>query len=141
MYKNILVPLDASDVDRVALAHVRKLAKLCGAELILMHVVDGWAGQHFGEQAVCPEATEDQRYLNERQEELAAEGFAVTTHLAYGDPAKKIIKYAAKCGCDLIVMSTHGHRWLGDMVLGKTAVKVQHQIDVPVLLLRARGSN
>ena len=140
MYAKILVPLDASDVDRVSLAHVKKLAQLCGSQLVLMHVVDGWAGRQFGEQAVCPEATDDQKYLAKMQSELAAEGFTVTTHLAFGEPPTEIVKYAETCGCDLIVMSTHGHRWLGDLVLGNTAIKVQHRVEVPVLLLRAKGA-
>jgi len=38
----------------------------------------------------------------------------------------------------LVAMSTHGHRLMADLVLGTTASRVQHSIDVPVLLLRAK---
>ena len=138
MYKMILVPLDASDVDRAVLAHVKILATLCGARVVLMHVVDGWAGRQFGDEAVSPEVTDDQRYLDRVKTDLASEGLQVTTHLAYGDPAKEIIKYSSECCCDLIAMSTHGHKWLGDLVLGATATAVQHRVSVPVLLVRAK---
>jgi nucleotide-binding universal stress UspA family protein len=138
MYTKILVPLDASEVDRAVLAHIKSLARLCGAQVILMHVVDGWAGRQFGREAVSPEVAADQKYLDQVKSELAAEGLAVSAHLAYGDPAKEIIRFSAECGCDLIAMSTHGHRWLGDLILGKTATTVQHRVCVPVLLIRAR---
>jgi nucleotide-binding universal stress UspA family protein len=141
MYKRILVPLDASDVDRAVLAHIKSLATLCHAQVILMHVVDGWAGRQFGAQAVSPEVTEDQKYLDRVQAELSAVGLQVDTYLAFGEPAKEIIRYAAECGCDLIAMSTHGHRWLGDLVFGKTATTVQHRVCVPVLLVRAKPAD
>ena len=41
-------------------------------------------------------------------------------------------------GCDLIAMSTHGHKFLADLFLGQTAHHVQHNVEVPVLLLRAK---
>jgi nucleotide-binding universal stress UspA family protein len=58
--------------------------------------------------------------------------------LAYGDPAKEIIRWVQQKGCDLVAMSTHGHRFLADIFLGNTASQVQHSISVPVLLLRAK---
>ena len=58
--------------------------------------------------------------------------------LAYGDPANEIIKWVREKGCDLVAMSTHGHRFLADVFLGTTASRVQHSISAPVLLLRAK---
>ncbi len=138
MYQKILVPLDASDVDHAVLQHVQKLAALCGSSIILMHVVDGWAGRQFGAEAVTPEVQADLDYLHQTRAHLLAAGLTVDTHLAYGEPGKEIIKFAATCGCDLIAMSTHGHKWLGDLVLGSTASQVQHNVNVPVLLIRSK---
>ena len=69
---------------------------------------------------------------------LAAEGFAVESDLAFGEPATQIVGWVEQKGCDLIAMSTHGHRLLGDLLLGTTASRVQHMVDVPVLMLRAK---
>ena len=69
---------------------------------------------------------------------MAGEGFAVESHLAFGDPVTEIVRWVSEEGCDLIAMSTHGHRLLADILLGTTASRVQHQVDVPVLMLRAK---
>jgi nucleotide-binding universal stress UspA family protein len=58
--------------------------------------------------------------------------------MAYGETANEIIKWVKEKGCDLVAMSTHGHRFIADFFLGTTATRVQHNISVPVLLLRAK---
>ncbi len=107
------------------------------SRLDLLHVADGWASRTHGQDAISPEIDEDTAYLAKVRAELAAEGFEVDSRLAYGDPATEIVRWVKEEGCDLIAMSTHGHRLLSDLVLGTTANKVQHRVDVPVLLLRA----
>lgn len=139
MYDTILITLDATDVDKAILAHIRPLAKLMHSKLVLLHVADGWAARLHGPDAVSPEIVHDEAYLERVQTELAGEGFPVESHLAYGDPAKEIVRWVREKGCDLIAMSTHGHRFLADLVLGSTANKVRHQVNVPVLLLKADG--
>ena len=64
--------------------------------------------------------------------------FEAAPELAYGQPAKEIVNWVNQKGCDLVAMSTHGHHGLADFVLGDTAFDVQHNVSVPVLLLRAR---
>ncbi len=139
MYNTILITLDATDVDKAILAHIRPLAKIMHSKLVLLHVADGWAARLYGPDAVGPEITHDKTYLQRVHAELAAEGFNVESHLAFGDPAKEIIRWVQEKGCDLIAMSTHGHGLLADIVLGSTATKVRHQVNVPVLLLKADG--
>ena len=71
--------------------------------------------------------------------EFEAGGVPADAQLAYGmPPAKQIIKRVQENGCDLVAMSTHGHRLLGDLILGVTASEVQHSLNVPVLPLRAK---
>ena len=60
------------------------------------------------------------------------------TRLAMGDPANELIKASQELGVDLIAMSTHGHRFVKDIILGATVDKVRHLVKVPVLLLRAQ---
>ena len=58
-------------------------------------------------------------------------------HLALGDPPTEIIKTAQREQCDLIAMTTHGHRLIGDLIFGSTIHQVRHKASVPVLLVRA----
>jgi len=104
----------------------------------LLHVADGWAARTYGADAVSPEIREDTAYLATVRAEFQAAGIPTESELAYGDPAKEIIRWVREKGCDLVAMSTHGHRFLADIFLGTTATRVQHSISVPVLLLRAK---
>ena len=138
MYKDILVTLDATKADRTILDHIRGLAKLCGSKVTLLHVADGWAARTYGADAVSDEIKEDRAYLGQVKAELQAQGIPTDAELAYGDPSTEIVKWVRERGCDLIAMSTHGHRFLGDLLWGTAANAVRHQVDVPVLLLRAK---
>ncbi len=140
MYHTILIPLENSPADQTILDHVRALAKLTGSGLILIHVADGWAARNFDQLnlAESEEIREDRAYLERRAAELRAEGFSVSSVLAMGQPSDEIIKFVQATPVDLIAMSTHGHRFVSDIIHGSTADKVRHIVDVPVLLLKAR---
>jgi nucleotide-binding universal stress UspA family protein len=138
MYATILVTLDGTPTDRAIIDHVKQLAKLAHSRLVLLHVADGWAARTYGSDAVSREISEDTAYLQKIRGELVSEGISTEAELAYGEPSSEIIKWVEQKGCDLVAMSTHGHRFLADMFLGTTASKVQHSVSVPVLLLRAR---
>jgi nucleotide-binding universal stress UspA family protein len=138
MYEKILVTLDGTSSDRAIIEHVKQLAKLADSHLVLLHVADGWAARTYGKDAVSPEIAEDTAYLQKIQAEFQAVGIPAQVELAYGEPAKEILKWIESKGCDLVAMSTHGHRFLADILLGATASRVQHRINVPVLLLRAK---
>ncbi|HLX72203.1 MAG TPA: universal stress protein [Verrucomicrobiae bacterium] len=138
MYKTILLTLDGTPTDRAIIEHVKPLAKLAASRVVLLHVADGWAARTYGNDAVSREINEDTAYLEKIRAEFRSEGINADADLAFGDPATEIVKWVGKKGCDLVAMSTHGHRFLGDLFFGTTASKVQHNISVPVLLLRAK---
>ena len=138
MYQTILVTLDATDADRTILEHVRPLAKMFHSKVVLLHVADGWTAHTYGPLGVSKEISEDEEYLAKVKRELEAEGIPADTELAYGNPATEIVRWVREKHCDLIAMSTHGHGLLKDILLGTTAIKVQHQVTVPVLLLRVK---
>jgi nucleotide-binding universal stress UspA family protein len=140
MYTRILVAVEHSAADRTILEHVSELARLTGAALLLVHVADGWAARNFDQLKLreSEEMKADRAYLERTADALRARGFTVETHLAMGDPATELIKVAEGRGVDLIAMSTHGHRFLSDLLHGATADRVRHLVKVPVLLLRAQ---
>ena len=140
MYRRILIALENSAADRTILKHVSQLARLTGAELLLVHVADGWVARNFDQLRLreSEEMRVDRLYLEQVRTDLAGQGFTVQAELAMGDPATELIRMAETKGVDLIAMSTHGHRFLADVLHGTTADRVRHLVRVPVLLLRAQ---
>jgi nucleotide-binding universal stress UspA family protein len=138
VYKTILVTLEGTPTDQAIIEHVKWLAKLAQSRVVLLHVADGWAARTYGPDAVSPEIGEDTAYLAKVRADFVAAGIEAETELAYGDPASEIVKWVEQKGCNLVAMSTHGHRFLADLFFGTTASRVQHSIRVPVLLLRAK---
>jgi nucleotide-binding universal stress UspA family protein len=140
MYHHILIPLENSPADETILTHIRSLARMTGAKLLLVHVADGWVARNFDQLqlAESQEMKEDRAYLEKRVRDLTEEGFSCSAVLALGEPSDEIIKIAREKDIDLIAMTTHGHRFISDILYGATADKVRHQVDVPVLLVRAK---
>jgi nucleotide-binding universal stress UspA family protein len=139
MYKKILVALENSSADKSLLPHVTELARQFHAELLLVHVADGWVARNFEalKLAESDEMKHDRVYLEKTASELRAAGLEVSAHLALGDPSTEILNTASRERCDLIAMTTHGHRLIGDLIFGSTIHEVRHKAEVPVLLVRA----
>jgi nucleotide-binding universal stress UspA family protein len=139
VYSRILVTLEHSAADESILAHVRRLAKLCGASVVLLHVADGWAARYAKALTLreSEEIRDDRAYIERRRAELEADGVTVDAVLASGDPCEEIVAAAEREGADLIAMATHGHRLLNDLVRGSVATEVRHHTLVPVLMVRA----
>jgi nucleotide-binding universal stress UspA family protein len=143
VYTRILVPLENSPYDDAILAHVRRLARLCDATILLIHVADGWAARNMAQLELreSEELRADRDYLNRLTTMLEKEGFGVDSILAAGDPAPEIVEVAEREHCDLIAMSTHGHRFVKDLLYGSVAESVRHRCTIPVLLVRGSGDS
>jgi nucleotide-binding universal stress UspA family protein len=139
MYKKILVALENSRADDSLLPHVSQLAALLGSELLLIHVADGWVARNY-EQLRLAESEEmiaDRQYLQDQADRLRQEGLRASIHLALGNPPTEILKTSEQEHCDLIAMTTHGHRLFGDLIHGSTITAVRHKSHIPLLLVRA----
>lgn len=139
MYHKILVALENTSADEALIPHVSQLAKTLGSALLLVHVADGWVARNY-EQLKLQESEEmksDRAYLQSVEARLRQEGLRVSSHLALGDPPDEILKTAEKEGCDLIAMTSHGHRLIGDLLYGSVIREVRHRTSIPVLLVRA----
>ncbi len=139
MYTRILVPLENASSDETILAHVLVLAQELHSAIILLHVADGWAARNMGGLGLreSEEMQKDRAYLKAVCNRLEAAGIDVDAVLAAGDPAKEIAAAAERERCDLIAMSTHGHRLFGDLVRGSTATALRHATKIPILMVRA----
>ena len=139
MFKKILVALDHSNADAALLPRVKELARLTRAGVLLIHVSTGWAAQWQSDLNLSDsrEMQEDREYLERMRAELEREGFEVEALHALGKPSEEILKAARAKNCDLIAMTTHGHRFLYDIFIGSTIDKVRHGAEVPILVVRA----
>ncbi|MGK2961795.1 MAG: universal stress protein [Gemmatimonadaceae bacterium] len=138
MYSRILVPLENSPYDDAIVDHVKALAQLCGSSILLMHVADGWAARNIRQLDLreSEEMKKDRAYIEGVATALEGEGITAEALLASGDPASEILEAADREDCDLIAMSTHGHRFVNDLLRGSVASSVRHESRVPVLLVR-----
>jgi nucleotide-binding universal stress UspA family protein len=140
MYRKILVALDNTATDIAVVEHIVELARLCHSELLLVHVADGFAARHYHQlnMAESEEMRDDRAYLDRVAVQMRGSGLTVNTHLAMGDPSTELLKMLAAEECDLIALTTHGHKLLGDIVHGSTIDKVRHNTSVPLLVVRAK---
>ena len=139
MYHRILVPVENSSYDERILDHVQQLARYCGASIVLIHVADGWAArniQHLNLRE-SEEMRGDRDYIEQLAAKLTSGGLAAEAVLATGDPSAEIAAAAERENCDLIAMTTHGHRFISDLVHGSTISEVRHKATIPILLVRA----
>ncbi|MGA0610786.1 universal stress protein [Caldimonas sp. KR1-144] len=150
MYQRILVPVDGSPTSNAGLAEAIKLAKLTGAQLRLLHVVDElpFALGAEGGNAVAAEVLAlgrkaGERILQDARTQVRDAGVAVDTVLsdAIGGRVSEFVAEQARLwDADLIVVGTHGRRGVGRWVLGSDAELILRMAPVAVLMVRAGGA-
>ncbi|MFB3920255.1 MAG: universal stress protein [Terriglobia bacterium] len=140
MFKKILVALDRTKADQAILPQVKELARLMQADILLFHVSHGWVArwQRDLNLSDSPEIVEAREYLDHVEKELSSEGFRVSALHSTGEPADEILKTARAEHCDLIAMTTHGHRLLSDLIYGTTITKVRHEAEIPIFLVKVQ---
>lgn len=148
MYKKILVPVDGSATSQRGLQEAIKLAKLTGARLRLMHVVDSISFVTGMEAATMVTGEMMQlvreggaQVLKKAQVQVDKAGVRVDSVLCdslAGRVCDHVIEQATAWGAGLIVLGTHGRRGFGRMLLGSDAEMVVRLATVPVLLVRAK---
>ncbi|MDB6168685.1 MAG: UspA domain protein [Verrucomicrobia bacterium] len=139
MYRKILVALENGKADDTLVPHIAELARRLGSELLLVHVADGFAARNFDQLklAESAEMKADRAYLDGVAERLRGGGATVAAELLLGNPPTEILKTAEARDCDLIAMTSHGHKLIGDFFLGSTIEKVRHNTQIPILVVRS----
>ena len=142
MYDDILVPTDGSAGISHVVDHAARLARHHEATLHGLYVVDtaslsdlplesSWDGVS---QALREEGDTALRSVRQQAGDLPVE-----TELVEGSPVDDIVGYARDCGCDLVVMGTHGRAGVDRLLLGSVAERVVRRSPVPVLTVRVSG--
>jgi manganese transport protein len=140
-YQRIGVALDAQSGDVAMLGEAIAMAQSHGAELVLIHVVDGVGGTWYGNQTGDSESRDDEIYLGNLVDQLRDKSKklglpAIDSVLGYGDAATEIAKIAKQKRLDLMVLGGHGHRGLSDIWHGETIARVRHYLDIPIVAAR-----
>jgi manganese transport protein len=135
--KHIAAALGRDESDTSIVSKALSLAKAEKAMLLtLIHVVDSAMAHVYSDDGYDEHTRDDESYLLEIAEEIRSTGVAVEIALAYGDPSKELVAFATSHKVDLLVMGSHGHRLLGDLLWGQTVDPVRHRVDIPVLVVR-----
>jgi manganese transport protein len=136
-YHRILVPLDHSHLDRLAVSHAAAMARLHGAKLYLLHVEEDVTSQVYGREASTAEVEAGEQYLDRIAQSLRDQGVTVETAITHSSsPKKEIVRYAREVRPDLVIMGAHGHGGLKDLIFGTTINPVRHNLEVPMLIVR-----
>jgi len=137
VYDRILVPLDHTRLDLLAVSHAAAMAKLYGAKLYLLHVEEGVTSQIYGGDASTAEVEAGQAYLDRVAQSLQDQGIAVETKILHStSPGREIVRFAREIQPDLLIMGAHGHGGLKDLIFGTTISPVRHNLDIPMLIVR-----
>lgn len=146
MYSKILVPLDRSEAAHHALDHAAVLARMSGAIIVLLHVIEeskhasGFEPPKVYIEEVRPGfLAAGQALLDQAAQRLRHDGIAVETVLleSKGERASTLIVQQADASrCDLVVLGTHGRRGIDRVMMGSDAEQVARLAAVPVMLVR-----
>jgi nucleotide-binding universal stress UspA family protein len=146
-WKLILVPHDFSSSANHAVALARDEAKLRGAKIVLLHVID--IPSHYGPDAVVipPEtgapisikdyaAKSAQTHVDDLAARIAKDGVTATAEVRFGSAVAEILRAAEELKVDAIFMGTHGHGGVRHLIAGSVAERIVRAAKVPVMTVR-----
>jgi manganese transport protein len=137
IYQRILVPLDHTDLDRLAVNHAAAMARSHGAKIFLLHVEEGVTSLVYGPDASTAEVELGEAYLEKIARSFREQGIPVETAICHSSsPKREIVRYAHEIHPDLVIMGAHGHGGLKDLIFGNTINPVRHNLDIPMLIVR-----
>ncbi len=138
-YRRIGVAVEFGKGDSPVLAQAAAVARVHGAPLLLIHVVEGPGADYYGSATDDQESRADRRRLGELVEHLRKQGLEAEGELGYGEPASELVRLARERQLDFLVLGTHGHRFFADLALGHTVSPVLHRLQIPILVVPSVG--
>lgn len=134
-YHHIAITIDFSKNDtdciRNAIMQGGKRAKYT-----LIHIVETAGARYYGTEVMDHETQSDVDNLDSYVNALVKLGYKAKAHIGYGSAASSIAKIVNSDGIDFIVMGSHGHKALKDLIFGTTVNSVRHMVNVPVLVVK-----
>ncbi len=134
VYKNIGVALDFSRDDKKLIAHALGQGN-ASSSYFLIHVVESAATRIMGDTVDDMETRNDQERLAHYASELSSKNISSSACLGYNDRVSEIVRIVEENKIDLLVIGSHGHKGLKDIVYGQTVSSVRHNLKIPVLVI------
>ncbi|MFV2007585.1 MAG: universal stress protein, partial [Longimicrobiales bacterium] len=135
-YRHIGVAVEHREGDADVISSALALVAAHKARMTLLHVTETPGTMVYGAEEASLHGREDQAYLEELAREVEERDVSVETSLRYGTPVEEIVKAVDEDGYDLLILGSHGHRGLGDIVFGQTVSSVRHSVEIPVMVVR-----
>jgi manganese transport protein len=139
-FRNVALALEHGPADADVVRSALAVCAAREAKLVLLHVADGAVSQVYGEQSSDRHTAGDELYLERIESALREKGFSVASMLLHGpDRAERLARYLAGNPVDLLVVGSHRHGAIMDLLVGETVDKVRHRVEIPMLVARPRG--
>ena len=135
-YNCIGIALDFSGTDRQMIEQATSLGGK-SVRYVLIHIVETAGARLLGKDIQDKETQEDERILESYAEQMSKMGFETIVVLEFGSPVVKITEQVKKSNCDLLIMGSHGHKGIKDIIFGSTADEVRHKVSIPVMIVKA----
>lgn len=142
-YQRIGVAVEFAGGDEAVLIQAAALARTHGADLVIVHVVEGLGAALLGAVTDDQESRSDRAHMVELEQHLRKDGLRAQGFLGFGNPAEELMRLAQEQKLDLLVLGTHGHGFLADLALGQTVSPILHRLTIPILVVpsgRGAGS-
>jgi manganese transport protein len=140
-YQQIGVGVEFEGADDAVLSQAIALARVHDARLVPIHVVEGLGAAFLGHETDAYESRSDRDRMEQLVERLTGDGLRAEGVLGYGDPPAELVRIVQDQQLDLLILGTHGHRFLADLALGQTVSPVLHRLRIPVLVVPSRTSD
>jgi manganese transport protein len=137
-YQRIGVAVELEGRDDAVLTQAAALARIHQAKLLAIHVVEGFGAAFHGAATDDEESRSDRHRITELAEHLRHDGLDAQGVLGFGKPADELVRLVHEQQIDLLVVGSHGHRFLADLALGQTVTPVLHRLSIPVLVVPGR---
>ncbi len=134
-YRKIVISLDFSSIDQEVLRHGLALGSP-QTEYLLVHIVESIPAHYHGLDSGDYESVKDKEVLEKYAMRISRFGYTVHTKIGYGNPKNAIPELANDFDADVLVLGSHGHKFLMDIVLGTTINSVRHKLQIPVFVVK-----
>jgi manganese transport protein len=138
--KNIGVAIENGPGDNDIISMALSIAKPDNAKLTLVHIMESPGALVYGDLSETQHSLQDEAYIEELVREIEKPNLPVDYCLRNGKPVQSIIAIAKEYGFDMLVMGTHGHTGINDIIFGQTVNGVRHALDIPILTVRVKDT-
>lgn len=134
-YKRVAIALDFSGHDEKLLSESLRLIDKTETKVDLLHVVESPVGRTLGAEGEDLETLTDRRHLEDLTEKLKKAGISVEWRLHSGEPVSELAKMINELGSEIVVVGSHGHTGVSDLIHGTVISDLRHRVRATVMIV------